>query len=161
MNLYCNKCFAKSEYKFSKPKFCPQCGERVSDLIASSDHVNSNKVKPDTKIPAIEKQRPVHLSQNDEDDDYYDDYDETQRHIDNFKRFKNKSSKFGITIEKDDLNKGVSFGQLIENSNGNSSAREEFKMTEDNIHTNKKTKQQILEEIRLEASSKPRVIDIE
>lgn len=34
-------------------------------------------------------------------------------------------------------------------------------MTEDNIHTNKKTKQQILEEIRLEASSKPRVIDIE
>lgn len=161
MNLYCNKCFAKSEYKFSKPKFCPQCGQRVSDLIASSNRENLNGVKPDTEIPIIKKQESRNLSQNDEDDDYYDDYDETQRHIDNFKRFKNKSSKFGITIEKDDSNKGVSFGQLIENSNSNSSAREEFKMTEDNIRTNKKTKQQILEEIRLEASSKPRVIDIE
>jgi len=29
MKLFCQQCFAKVEYKFSKPKFCPECGSQI------------------------------------------------------------------------------------------------------------------------------------
>ena len=35
MKLYCNKCYAKTEYKFSKPKFCPECGSKMQAKSAA------------------------------------------------------------------------------------------------------------------------------
>lgn len=43
MNFYCNFCFKKSDYKFSKPKFCPNCG------VGTSGALPSNVINSDSK----------------------------------------------------------------------------------------------------------------
>jgi hypothetical protein len=168
MKLYCDKCFAKSEYKFSKPKFCPECGEKVSSATVSVsanrivDTKDVEKHSHDEHSPRVSsfRARPaIYSNDTDEDlDEYIDDYAETQRHINNFKRIKNKH---GVIVERDDGNKGISFGQLIEGSSNSRNNSEDFKMTDDVTSSVKKTKQQILDEMKSEASSKPRVIDID
>ena len=64
-----------------------------------------------------------------------------------------------MSIEKNNPNRGISFGQLMEGvSSGSISAGDEFKMTDDSP---RKTDKQILEELRIEASSKSRTIEID
>jgi hypothetical protein len=93
---------------------------------------------------------------DDDDDDIQEDYDETQRHIDNFKRKKFRS---GVTVEKNSANKGISFAQLMESvSSGAVSVGDEFKMIDDYPA---KTERQILEEFRAEASSKSKTHEIQ
>ena len=54
---------------------------------------------------------------------------------------------------------GISFKDLMDGvSSGSISAGDDFKMSDNGI---KKTDKQILEELRIEASSKPRVIQID
>ena len=183
MKLYCNNCFSKTEYKFSKPKFCPECGSKTAALSAVSKPIESDDFKSVQKIKDLESQlsqfkkeeverkkstnfvnsRSRALSDDESDDesdnDYEgEDYNETQRHINNFKR---NAKRSGVIIEKSSRDSGISFGQLIENSSTSKSKSDmDFKMKEDASFP-KKTNQQILEEIRLEASSVSRPIEID
>jgi hypothetical protein len=52
MNFYCNSCFKKSDYKFSKPKFCPNCGVSTSNV--SRPVVVESNCKPIQKSPTAE-----------------------------------------------------------------------------------------------------------
>jgi hypothetical protein len=176
MKLFCQQCFAKVEYKFSKPKFCPECGKQMGTVLSKVETVTTSKNPDADRIRELELQlekfkndktgsnkREV-LSKryqdyvDNEDEEEYDDedYNETQKHIDNFK---NKKNKIGVSIEKNNPNRGISFGQLMEGvSSGSISAGDEFKMTDDSP---RKTDKQILEELRIEASSKSRTIEID
>jgi len=179
MKLFCQQCFAKVEYKFSKPKFCPECGsqiglasikteskpviknndaQRIKELEAQLNELKNQKTEPQRVIntSARYKNYQDNDDYDEESEDLDEDYSETQRHIDNFKR---KKIKNGIIVEKDFNNKGISFGQLMENvSSGNAPSVDEFKMIDDSP---RKTDQQILDELRIEASSKPRPIQID
>jgi len=172
MKLYCQQCFAKVEYKFSKPKFCPECGRQIG-AIANQENIKSDRIKELELELQQFKNKEIQLnkgkvfskkSKNDEDnvdvdsddDDIQEDYDETQRHIDNFKRKKFRS---GVTVEKNSANKGISFAQLMESvSSGAVSVGDEFKMIDDYPA---KTERQILEEFRAEASSKSKTHEIQ
>jgi hypothetical protein len=170
MKLYCNNCFSKTEYKFSKPKFCPECGSKTSSLasaIESNVKIDSSSIQKikdlENQLAEFKKNKDIrrfdteentgrakqHNNQidienaDDDSDDEYD-YQKTQYHINNFKKNKNKS---GIIVEKDDFNSGISFGQVIENSsNSKSLSNQDFKMN-DASNLSSKTKAQILEEI--------------
>jgi hypothetical protein len=174
MNLYCKECFAKIEYKFSKPKFCPECGLAIGSVILNkpvikktetdvSDSDNLKRIKDlENQIQALKKINKV-VDEEDEEMDgaeeiAEDDYIQIQRHINSFKKLKNKP---GVIIEKDNSQQGITFGQLIESSS-NSTANDlnDFKFSEDDRKPNK-SKEQILEELRLEASSSPRLIEID
>jgi len=177
MKLFCQQCFAKIEYKFSKPKFCPECGKQIGLVLGKTQTVDSVKNNDADRIKELELQLEEfkngkdklnknkfssknikNYENNEDEEEQYDDedYDDTQRHIDNFKR---KKIKNGVSIEKDLRNKGVSFGQLMEGaSSGSAFAGDEFKM---NDNSPRKTDQQILEELRIEASSKSRTIEID
>jgi hypothetical protein len=172
MKLYCQQCFAKVEYKFSKPKFCPECGRQIG-AIANQENIKSDRIKELELELQQFKNKEIQLnkgkvfskkSKNDEDnvdvdsddDDIQEDYDETQRHIDNFKIKKFRS---GVTVEKNSANKGISFAQLMESvSSGAVSVGDEFKMIDDYPA---KTERQILEEFRAEASSKSKTHEIQ
>jgi hypothetical protein len=178
MKLYCNKCFAKTEYKFSKPKFCPECGTEVgaSSNFTQKQSSNNEKINKDLdriqKLEAeieklkSEKSSPKKRYEEDvadeygEEDDYEnEDYNNVQRHISNFKRMKNKS---GVKVENDSRSSGITFGQLFESSSESSfSSSEDFKMSKDAGGLHAKSSQQILEELRAEASSQARVIEID
>jgi len=176
MKLFCQQCFAKVEYKFSKPKFCPECGkqmgvasmkvevksstknndaDRIRELELQLEQFKSNKAESNRR--EVLSKRYENYEDGGEEDGYSDeDYNETQKHIDNFKKRKLKS---GISVERDFGNKGISFGQLMEGvSSGAISVGDEFKIADDSP---RKTDKQILEELRAEASSKSRVIQID
>jgi hypothetical protein len=178
MKLYCNNCFSKTEYKFSKPKFCPECGLKTSTLVVPPTvSAENNELKNIQKIKDLENQllefnkaapglkKTVNSSARDVealgvefDEDYgTEDHSETQRHIDNFKRNANRS---GVTIQKNSADSGISFGRLIENcSNSKPESDKDFQIRNDDGYV-RKTNEQILEEIRLEASSVSRTIEI-
>jgi hypothetical protein len=174
MNLYCKECFAKIEYKFSKPKFCPECGLAIGSGVlnkpvvkktetAVSDSDNLKRIKDlENQVQALKKINKVVESEEDEiDDNEYapeDDYVQIQQHINSFKSLKNKP---GIVIEKDNSQRGITFGQLIESSSSSTAnSSNDFKFSEDGSKPTK-SKEQILEEFRLEASSSPRLIEID
>jgi hypothetical protein len=179
MKLFCQECFAKVEYKFSKPKFCPECGAKIGissvkieqkPAVKSSE---SNRIKEleaqlnELKNQQQEPQKNARSSnrktnyQNDEDYNYEDeeqeeDYLETQKHINNFK---NKRVRTGVSIEKNNTNSGISFGKLMEGvSSGTVQVEDEFKMLSEPVRRSDK---EILEEFRMEASSKVRQIQID
>ena len=179
MKLYCNNCFSKTEYKFSKPKFCPECGSKTGTLTTVNKPIESEDSKSIQKIKdlenqlsefrrgEIERKKSTHsvashsmvLDDEELDGDYEsEDYSETQRHINNFKR---NAKRSGVIVEKSSSDSGISFGQLIENSSASKTKSDtDFQMKED-ANFPKKTNQQILEEIRLEASSVSRPIEID
>ena len=93
---------------------------------------------------------------NEEEEEDVENYAQTQKVLSAFKRGKFKT---GVTVEKNTNNSGISFKDLMDGvSSGSVSAGDDFKMTDNGV---KKTDQQILEELRIEASSKPRVIQID
>jgi len=188
MKLYCQECFAKIEYKFSKPKFCPECGKQIglSKFIGPTSSASIQivqKSKDEQKIKDLESEleelkgknkllksktnltRVVLSDSQDEQDEDFDNeeeeedvenYAQTQKVLSAFKRGKFKT---GVTVEKNTNNSGISFKDLMDGvSSGSVSAGDDFKMTDNGV---KKTDQQILEELRIEASSKPRVIQID
>lgn len=188
MKLYCQECFAKIEYKFSKPKFCTECGNQIGlsksiGLTSSASIGIVQKSKDEQKIKDLQLELEelkgknqllksknnltrVALSEvEDEQDDDFDDeeeeqdaenYAQTQKVLTAFKRGKFKT---GVTVEKNANNSGISFKDLMEGvSSGSISVGDDFKMSDDGI---KKTDKQILEELRIEASSKSRVIQID
>jgi hypothetical protein len=154
MKLYCNKCYAKTEYKFSKPKFCPECGEKISNSVTSI----SFKHKDSKKEEVLPSNKNLHTNEEDfdEDDELEDDYVATKMHIENFKR---NSKKSGIIVEKTNFGGGISFGALMEKVSSEPNSIKDFQGL-DRLDT-KKTKEQILEELRLESSSQARVVEIE
>ena len=179
MKLYCNNCFSKTEYKFSKPKFCPECGSKtgisttVDKSIQGDDSKNIQKIKDlENELLEFRKgemqrkkstdsviSRSRALDDDESDDDYdSEDYSETQRHINNFKR---NAKRSGIIVEKSSSDSGISFGQLIENSSASKSKPGADFQMKDDANFPKKTNQQILEEMRLEASSVSRPIEID
>ena len=192
MKLYCQECFAKIEYKFSKPKFCPDCGTQIglskSVGLASSGSMRIvQKSKDEQKIKDLElelrelknKGRTTKLNgvsnkiiraeiENNEDDEdnedsYLDeedddagDYEQTQKVLTAFKR---GAIRGGVSVEKNTNASGISFKDLMDGvSSGSISAGDDFKMSDDGV---RKSDKQILEELRAEASSKPRVIQID
>ena len=181
MKLYCTECFAKTEYKFSKPKFCPECGAKVGALnvsvssggtktsvLASSDDQNLVKIKElelelekiraSSRLGHLTKSKNLDEDIDDEiDEEESEDYLATQRHIANFKRSKNKS---GIVIERSQNSSGVTFGQLIENASKNPSSRSADFLPKPSAPSEAE-RQNILNQLRAESSSQAKVIEIE
>jgi hypothetical protein len=162
MKLYCNKCYAKTEYKFSKPKFCPECGEKISSSIGATS-ISPSLIKPqEFKKENITVSRSESVLDNEnedieqEDQDLEEDYLRTQKYIESFKRNRKRS---GVTVEKSNFGGGISFGELMEKASSEPNASKDFQGF--NTIENRKTKEQILEELRSESSSKARVIDID
>ena len=192
MKLYCQECFAKIEYKFSKPKFCPECGKQIGlsksvGLTSSGSIQIVQKSKDEQKIKDLElelrelksKSKAIKSNSgsnkmiraaivNDEDgedgeesyleeeEDGAENYAQTQKVLTAFKRGAFRS---GVSVEKSANASGISFKDLMDGvSSGSISAGDDFKMSDDGV---RKSDQQILEEFRLEASSKPRVIQID
>jgi hypothetical protein len=154
MKLYCNKCYAKTEYKFSKPKFCPECGEKIS---GSSD---SLLLKPkDLEKKDFVVSRKDSFAENEEDnfdEEEEEDYLRTQRYIESFKKNSKRSHVF---IEKSNFDGGISFGELMQKASTETRVAKDFSGLDRD--QNNKTKDQILEELKLESCSAARVIDIE
>jgi hypothetical protein len=185
MKLYCTECFAKTEYKFSKPKFCPECGAKVGALNVSvssggiktsvstaSDNQNLvrikelelelEKIRASSRLGHLTKSKNLNEGINEDIDDEIDeeeseDYLATQRHIANFKRSKNKS---GIVIERSQNSSGVTFGQLIENASKNPSSASADFLPKPSAPSEAE-RQNILNQLRAESSSQARVIEIE
>ena len=162
MKLYCNKCYAKTEYKFSKPKFCPECGEKVSTSISvpsiGASPIKTQEIKKEN-IMAGRNELPLDKEDQDveqEDQEIEEDYFRTQKYIETFKRNKNRS---GVIIEKSNFEGGISFGELMQKTSSEPNASKDFQGF--NTIENRKTKEQILEELRSESSSQARVIDID
>jgi hypothetical protein len=194
MKLYCQECFAKIEYKFSKPKFCPECGKQIGlsksvGLTSSGSIQIVQKNKDEQKIKDLEselqelknknrvsqskKNLTAALSSDMEDGQSHNEFDseeeeeeEEEEDADNYAQrqniltaFKRGKFKTGVTVEKNTNNSGISFKDLMDGvSSGYISAGDDFKMSDDGV---RKSDKQILEELRLEASSKPRVIQID
>lgn len=162
MKLYCNKCYAKTEYKFAKPKFCPECGEKISTSITASSVVTPAIKPQEVKKENIAVSRNESILDNEdedierEDQESEEDYFRTQKYIESFKRNKKRS---GITIEKSSFEGGISFGELMQKTSNQSNASKDFQGF--NTLENTKTKEQILEELRSESCSQARVIDID
>ena len=192
MKLYCQECFAKIEYKFSKPKFCTECGKQIGlsksvGLTSSGSIQIVQKNKDEQKIKDLElelrelKSKSQTIKSNsgsnkmiraaivndedgedgeesylEEEEDGAENYAQTQKVLTAFKRGAFRS---GVSVEKSANASGISFKDLMEGvSSGSISAGDDFKMSDDGV---RKSDQQILEEFRLEASSKPRVIQID
>ena len=192
MKLYCQECFAKIEYKFSKPKFCPECGKQIGlsksvGLTSSSSIQIVQKSKDEQKIKDLElelrelKSKSQTIKPNsgsnkmiraaivndedgedgeesylEEEEDGAENYAQTQKVLTAFRRGAFRS---GVSVEKSANASGISFKDLMDGvSSGSISAGDDFKMSDDGV---RKSDQQILEEFRLEASSKPRVIQID
>jgi hypothetical protein len=192
MKLYCQECFAKIEYKFSKPKFCTECGKQIGlsksvGLTSSGSIQIVQKSKDEQKIKDLElelrelKSKSQTIKSNsgsnkmiraaiandedgedgeesylDEEEDDAENYAQTQKVLTAFRR---GSFRSGVSVEKSANASGISFKDLIDGvSSGSISAGDDFKMSDDGV---RKSDQQILEELRLEASSKPRVIQID
>lgn len=163
MNYYCSNCFSKSEYKFSKPKFCPECGAKTStEISANKVSIISSPVEKEAsqiKRPTIEKSSrnikntEAEQFENNEagdEDEYY--CSDLHSIISNIKPGK------GVSVEGYKKSGGISFASLMEESSSSSSSSSDFKFQNDGIQ---KTKEQILEELRLEASSTRKHIEIE
>lgn len=192
MKLYCQDCFAKIEYKFSKPKFCTECGKQIGlsksvTISQSSSPQVTQKNKDEQKIKDLEmelrelksKNRTIKLnsgsnkmiraeiennqdyedgeeSYSEEEEDDAENYAQTQKVLMAFRR---GSLRGGMSVEKSENAPGISFKDLMDGvSSGSISAGDDFKMSDDGV---RKSDKQILEELRLEASSKPRVIQID
>jgi hypothetical protein len=181
MKLFCQECFAKVEYKFSKPKFCPECGAKIGissvkiEQKPTVKNSESDRIKElEAQLNELKNQRqefPKNAKssnrktnyQNDEDynyededgEEYEENYFQIQKHINNFK---NKRITNGVSVEKNNANTGISFGKLMEGvSSGAVPVEDEFKMLSEPV---RKTDKEILEELRVEASSKARAIEI-
>lgn len=181
MKLYCTECFAKTEYKFSKPKFCPECGAKVgalsvsvssantkSSILSLSDNENLVKIKElelelekaraSSGLSNLNKNKNLDEDADDEiDEEESEDYLATQRHIANFKRSKNKS---GIVVERSQNSSGVTFGQLIENASKNPSSGSTDFFPKPSAPSEAE-RQNILNQLRAESSSQAKVIEIE
>ena len=192
MKLYCPECFAKIEYKFSKPKFCTECGKQIGlsksvGLTSSGSIQIVQKNKDEQKIKDLElelrelKSKSQTIRSNggsnkmiraaivndedgedgeesylEEEEDGAENYAQTQKVLTAFRRGAFRS---GVSVEKSANASGISFKDLMDGvSSGSISAGDDFKMSDDGV---RKSDQQILEELRLEASSKPRVIQID
>ena len=192
MKLYCQDCFAKIEYKFSKPKFCPECGKQIGlsksvTMSQSSPPQVAQKNKDEQKIKDLEmelrelksKSLTIKLSSgsnkmiraevenNEYDEDNEESYpEEEEDDVENYAQtqkvltaFRRGSFRSGVSVEKSKNASGISFKDLMDGvSSGSISAGDDFKMNDDGV---RKSDKQILEELRLEASSKPRVIQID
>ena len=192
MKLYCQDCFAKIEYKFSKPKFCTECGKQIGlsksvTVSQSSPPQVAQKNKDEQKIKDLEmelrelksKSRTIKLSSgsnkmiraevenNEYDEDNEESYPEGEEDdVENYAQtqkvltaFRRGSFRSGVSVEKSKNASGISFKDLMDGvSSGSISAGDDFKMNDDGV---RKSDKQILEELRLEASSKPRVIQID
>ena len=166
MNYYCSNCFSKSEYKFSKPKFCAECGAKTSSEALGNKNPSANLPK-DNKVAQDNRQlaqRTSRIIKNDEsealedemgnEENYEQDYYCSDLHsiISKIKPGK------GVSVEGYKENKGVSFASLMEESSSSASSSNDFKFQNDGVQ---KTKQQILEELKAEASSTRKHIEIE
>lgn len=155
MKLYCNKCYAKTEYKFSKPKFCPECGEKISGSVDSLSFKSKDLEKKELVLNKKDYMAKNEESEFDQEDDE-EDYTNTQKHIENFKK---NSKRSGVIVEKSNFDGGISFGELMQKASGEPKPSKDFSGLDKD--RNNKTKDQILEELRLESCSKARLIEIE
>lgn len=166
MNYYCSNCFSKSEYKFSKPKFCPECGAKTSSEVAGNKNPSLN-LPSDNKVSQENRQITQKASRNIKNDEAESLETEMQNEEDYEQNYycsdlhsiisKIKPGK-GVSIEGYKENKGVSFGSLMEESSSSSPSSNDFKFQNDGVQ---KTKEQILEELKAEASSTRKHIEIE
>jgi hypothetical protein len=181
MKLYCTECFAKTEYKFSKPKFCPECGAKVGSLNVSVSTVrakapvslsseNENLVKIKELELELEKMRDssrsINLNKNKDlyedvgeefDEEESEDYLATQRHIANFKRSRNKS---GVFIEQGRESSGITLGQLVESASRNPPSESTDFFPKPSAPSEAE-RQNILNQLRAESCSQAKVIEIQ
>ena len=176
MNIFCPSCFCKNEYKFKKPSFCSSCGKAFAELKSlprteAQSSLESNRVlELEKEIEALKKsfgksnarqnyENPMvkHEEELEEDELYFN-----PNAVKDFK-IASSSAKL-VTVDYDAKPNGVTFGSLMEAGEGNSYGKgsdfeglSRFEKTDET----KKSRTQILEEIKLESSSQPRVINID
>lgn len=184
MNFYCQSCFKKSEYKFSKPKFCPNCGKSLSasailnvsqnepctiGVNQPSDFKNKEekiknleaelraykRLELSNRINRVESGSSVDIAEDEESED--ESFDS------NSALWKNSPDLHkSISVEFD---RGAKFGVKMSDVAGSSS---EFDVSEFDQFSNLKRPsakqidtEKILEELKAESSSQARLIDIE
>jgi len=184
MNFYCQSCFKKSEYKFSKPKFCPNCGKSLSTSASASisEHkpcaVGANqpldlenkeekiknleaelraykRLELSNRMNRVESGSSIDIAEYEESED--ESFDS------NSGLWKNSPDLHkSISIEFD---RGAKFGIKMSDVAGSSN---EFGVSEFDKLSNLKRPspeqidtEKILEELKAESSSQARIIDIE
>jgi hypothetical protein len=163
MNYYCSNCFSKSEYKFSKPKFCQECGTKISTDTVVKKTTNASLPQNDEssktgdveikKTPKIIKKIEVDEFENEEDNSDQEYYCSDLHSI-----ISSIKPGAGVSVEGYEKNKGISFGSLMQEASSSPSDSNEFKFQNFEF---KKTREQVLEEFKAEASSTRRHIEIE
>ena len=186
MNFYCGLCFKKSEYKFSKPKFCPNCGKSVSGIDSSkSVSVNpDSQIKSknaqevievadsskDKKIRDLEKQlflyKRISLAERAPQQDSDDSFNETDADMD--QSFESdyrwqgslESLRGTVKMEFDKSKKmGVKLGDAL--GSNNSAGGDFLPLHEKRGELSEKEKADILNELSSESSSQAKVIEID
>jgi len=165
MNYYCPNCFSKSEYKFSKPKFCPECGAKTSSDSAVKKNVSAASPKeeenlqnkPQSLQKTIKTNRALKNDEADELESQEEDYEQEYYCSDLHSIISKIKPGKGVSVENYKESKGVSFGSLMQEPSSSSSSND-FKFQNTGLE---KTREQILEEFKSEASSTRRHIEIE
>jgi len=163
MNYYCSNCFSKSEYKFSKPKFCQECGTKVSsdstvkkNISASMPQSEENSKTRNVEIKKIPKSiKKIEVDEFESEDD---NSDQEYYCSDLHSIISSIKPGAGVSVEGYEKNKGISFGSLMQEASSSPSDSNDFKF--ENFEF-KKTREQVLEEFKAEASSTKRHIEIE
>jgi hypothetical protein len=183
MNFYCQSCFKKSEYKFSKPKFCPNCGVSLSNCkldykLSEAQSKTSQEVENSNgeKIKQLEKQIEIYkrislskrldgesfLDSGDDQSEYPNDMDDDLNNSNIWRNNKNLNNS--ISVEYDKNKKfGTKFSDVMAESMsvGFSNQVNDFKNQNRDLQLSKEKKEKILKEIQEEASSAPRIINID
>ena len=165
MNYYCSNCFSKSEYKFSKPKFCQECGTKISSDFTVKKTISASSPQSEEssqtrnvevkKIPKSIKKIEVDEFENEEDNSDQEYYCSDLHSI-----ISSIKPGAGVSVEGYGKNKGISFGSLMQEASSSSSSSESNDFKFQNFEL-KKTREQVLEEFKAEASSTRRHIEIE
>jgi cell division protein ZapA (FtsZ GTPase activity inhibitor) len=151
-----NICKLKNDLEKELNHLCEKFSQKLEELKNKNRVLQSKKNLTVALSSNVEDEQGDNDFDNEEEDEDAENYAQRQNILTAFKRGKFKT---GVTVEKNTNNSGISFKDLMDGvSSGSISVGDDFKMTDNGV---KKTDQQILEELRIEASSKSRVIQID
>jgi uncharacterized Zn finger protein (UPF0148 family) len=168
--FYCPHCFAKSEYRFSKPNFCPSCGkgatvEARATVVSPAPQTSPVTKVENDKISRLEREleelkranasargvaRATTRGARRRPDPYIDDADDFSD--DNESDYVPGDIPIleageGIKIEGGDKARGMTLGAVVETAAASGKPDAPFKR-----NMPKKSKKAILEELRRESS---------
>ena len=184
MKFYCDSCFKKSDYKFSKPKFCPNCGASCSmaasgtkTLIENNGFAGAGEPEQrlidnpngtsEKKIKELEKRLSAYerlalsdriAAKNNEIDISENDSDE----MDSRWNGSLESLKGTMKIEFDESRKlGTKFSEILSSSVGENFPEAKMLSSLDDRSKLEIDYDKILKELKEESSSGARIINID